>query len=279
MKIARVFPRRTRATPTDDLAFVGEPGLFPPEVDVVHISVAFTWDLPEAERLERVWRSIAPTKIGGPATGMRGEEFTPGMYLKPGYVITSRGCPNHCWFCSVPNREGNIRELPITNGCNILDDNFLACSQEHIFSVFDMLRRQNNPIQFTGGLEAARLKDWHIVQLSQIKPKQIFFAYDTEDDYEPLVYVGKELLRAGFTIASHALRCFVLIGYPRDTFDKAEQRLIRSIDAGFTPMAMLWRDDGGTTSLDWRKFQRRWAKPAIIHGNLLGGKREPHEKA
>jgi len=34
--IARVFPRRTRATPTDELAFIGEPGLFPPEVDAVH---------------------------------------------------------------------------------------------------------------------------------------------------------------------------------------------------------------------------------------------------
>ncbi len=32
-RIARVFVRRTRATPDDELAFVGRPGLFPPEVD------------------------------------------------------------------------------------------------------------------------------------------------------------------------------------------------------------------------------------------------------
>ena len=44
MKIARVFPVRTKATPDDHLAFVDcDPGLFPPAVDEVHISVAFSW--------------------------------------------------------------------------------------------------------------------------------------------------------------------------------------------------------------------------------------------
>ena len=35
MKIARVFPRRTSATPDDDLAFVGDPPPSPPDVDEV----------------------------------------------------------------------------------------------------------------------------------------------------------------------------------------------------------------------------------------------------
>ena len=67
----------------------------------------------------------------------------PGMYLKKGYVITSRGCPNRCWFCSVPRREGGrLRELPITEGNIVLDDNLLACSRQHIEAVFEMLGRQ-----------------------------------------------------------------------------------------------------------------------------------------
>ena len=122
-KIARVFPRRTNASPKDALAFFDVPGMFPVEVDEVHISVAFTWDIPRAERLAKTWEKMAPVKLGGPALGAAGEDFTPGMYLKPGYVITSRGCPNRCWFCSVPKREGSLRELPITEGNNVLDDN------------------------------------------------------------------------------------------------------------------------------------------------------------
>ena len=84
MKIARVFPRRTKATPTDELAFTEPPGLFPPEVDAVHVSVAFTWDLPRAEMLAKEWERVAPVNIGGPATGSRGGDFTPGMYMKKG---------------------------------------------------------------------------------------------------------------------------------------------------------------------------------------------------
>jgi hypothetical protein len=262
--IARVFPRRTKATPVDDLVFFDGPGLFPPKVDEVHVSVTFSWDIARAEWLAKQWDAIAPVKIGGPAVGTRGDDFIPGRYLKHGYVITSRGCPNSCWFCDVWKRDGGIRELPIMNGRNVLDDNLLACSEEHIRKVFSMLRPKK-AVEFTGGLEAAKLKDWHVELLREIRPKQMFFAYDTEDDYEPLVEAGRKLFAAGWTIASKTLRAYVLIGYKRDTFKNAEDRLKKTIEAGFVPMAMLWRERTGETDPEWRRFQRRWARPAMIN--------------
>jgi hypothetical protein len=233
MIIARVFPRRTNATPVDDLAFIGSPDLFSRtiEVDRVHVSVTFVWDLPEAEKLYRQWRPIAPTDIGGPATGQAGEHFTPGRYLKKGYVITSRGCPNRCWFCSVPKREGPLRELPVTEGWNVLDDNLLACSDSHIKAVFAMLARQTQRVLLTGGLEAARLKLWHVQALKKIKPKELFFAYDGPEDREPLFAAGRMLLSNGFTRESHALRAYVLIGYHHDTLEQAEHRLYETMEA------------------------------------------------
>lgn len=64
MRIARVFPRRTAATPTDELAFVNcnPPILAMPEVDEVHVSVAFTWDMPRAERLAPEWEMVGLPK-------------------------------------------------------------------------------------------------------------------------------------------------------------------------------------------------------------------------
>jgi len=263
--IARVFPRKTNATPIDDLSFIGEPyTLFPPEVDEIHISVTFTWDIPEAERLAKEWKIIAPVKIGGPAIGMRGEAFEPGKYLKPGYVITSRGCNNRCWFCSVWRREGGIRELPITEGFNILDDNLLACSDSHIKAVFKMLSRQKERIEFTGGLEAALLKEWHVIELQKLRLKQMFFSYDGMGDLVPLIEAGKLLNRYGFALNTHKARCYVLIGYPKDTFEKAETRLYETINASFMPMAMLYKDNKGIVRDDWRKFQREWARPHIV---------------
>lgn len=263
--ICRVFPRRTRATPTDAYAFVGEPPIFlPPDIEAVHVSVTWTWDLPEAERLAKAWAHVAPVTIGGPATGMRGEEFTPGLYVANGYTITSRGCPNKCWFCSVWKRDGNIRELPIRDGWNILDDNLLACSETHIRAVFAMLKRQARRAEFTGGLEAKALKPWHVDLLADLKPKQQFYAYDTPDDYEPLRAAAKMLHEAGFTARSKSLRCYVLIGWPKDTMDAAESRLRQVVGLGMCPMAMLWRDAKGKANDDWRRFQRSWARPAMI---------------
>ncbi len=266
MRIIRVFPRKTNATPVDNLVRIGtEPGLFD-EADEVHVSCTFTWDLPMAEKLSKAWSCVAPVRIGGPATGEAGGEFVPGRYVKQGYVLTSRGCPNNCWFCSVPKREGSIRELPITEGWNLLDDNLLACSQQHQQQVFAMLKRnkKNGPVQFTGGLEAKRLEQWHVDALRDLRPKQMFFAYDTPDDLEPLQRAGEMLLNAGFTTASHCLRAYVLCGWGKDTFEAADKRMRETVAAGFMPMAMLYRDKSGHRKQEWMRWQRQWARPALI---------------
>jgi hypothetical protein len=98
----------------------------------------------------------------------------------------------------------------------------------------------------------------------------MFWAYDPGDAFETLEYAARRMLAAGFTRASHRLRVYVLIGYPKDTFDAAEGRLNQMIGIGLTPMAMLWRPETPSQekwqpSSEWRMFQRRWARPAIIH--------------
>ena len=269
MNLARVFPRRTTATPDDELAFTSPPPKSRPEIDEVHVSVSFTYDMDKAEQLAEAWAKTGlPVRIGGPATGETGGEFIPGRYLKKGYIITSRGCDNHCWFCCVPKREGGLRELPIKEGWNVLDDNLLSCSETHIRGVFEMLKRQpENPI-FTGGLEARLLQAWHVDLLRDVKAKRIYFAYDTPDDYEPLVHAGKILRDGGVTKSSRKAYCYVLIGYEGDTMEKAEKRLRDAWAAGFFPFAMLYRNERGEVRKEWKQFQRLWVRPAIINQKL-----------
>jgi len=267
-RIARVFPRKTAASPIDELAFFGPPPENPPDVDEVHVSCVFTYDRDKAESLADMWAPIATVKVGGPAYDDHGGEFVPGRYVAPGYVMTSRGCPNRCWFCSTWKREGGIRELKITEGHNILDSNLLACSDEHVRKVFEMLGRQKHAAKFTGGLEAARLRWWHVSALWALKPrpKPIYCAYDTPDDLAPLQKAGEMFREADFT-RSH-LRCYVLIGHPKDTVVKAQARLVEAWRAGFLPMAMLWRDQSGKTDPEWDDFQRVWARPAITRAEI-----------
>ena len=96
LKIARVFPRKTNASPVDDMAFFGPPPEGGVDVDSVHISVVYSYDIAKSKILADAWGKVAPVEIGGPAIGDRGDEFVPGMYVRKGYVITSRGCPNRC---------------------------------------------------------------------------------------------------------------------------------------------------------------------------------------
>lgn len=107
-------------SPTDPLAFFGAPTLdaIAAEPDEVHISVTFSWDLEKTDELFYQWEMLGvPVEVGGPAFGDRmSETFTPGMYLKEGMTITSRGCPKDCWFCDVGKCangrviDANIRE-------------------------------------------------------------------------------------------------------------------------------------------------------------------------
>jgi hypothetical protein len=269
--LARVFPRRTNATPDDEYAFVGDPPLFLPDnISEVYVSAVFSWDLPEAERLARAWGRIAPVKIGGPATGMRGEEFVPGKFVKTGYTITSRGCDRACWFCSAQKREGPVRELPVREGWNCLDDNLMACSEFHIREVFQMLEGQKklgHRTFFTGGLEAARIREWHVELLKKLRPKEIFFGCDDDRKYHHLREAVKLFKEADY-FSHNTLRAYVLIGYANDTPEDAERRLRRVKDLGVCPMAMLYRDMSGSIiqpEKDWKRFQRLWTRPALIY--------------
>jgi len=285
--IIRVFPRRTNATPNDSLAFVGLP---PPDTTKykqltlenynspapdwrnckeVHVSVAFTFDIPKPEQLAEGWHKAGFTvKLGGPAFNTPSGDFVAGMYLKQGYTITSRGCNNKCWFCKVPNFEGSLRELPIQAGHNILDSNILACSENHIKAVFEMLKSQPEKPIFTGGLESRLLKPWHVDLLRVSKTKRMYFAYDTPDDLEPLIHAGKLLRDGGITKASNRARCYVLIGYPNDTMEQAEKRLFDTWRAGFFPYGMLFRNEKGEVQDDWKQFQRLWVRPQIVYSKL-----------
>lgn len=108
---------------------------------------------------------------------------------------------------------------------------------------------------------------WHCDLLREVNAERMYFAYDTADDYEPLVQAGKMLREAGIT-NNHTTYCYNLIGYKGDTFEKAEKRLIDTIKAGFMPFTMFYKDEQGHEDKEWRKFQREWCRPAIVGSKM-----------
>jgi len=262
----RVFPKRTKWTPTDELAFIGDPGLFLPEEQPVKISCTFTWDISECERLYRAWSVYySDVELGGPAFGDVGDEFVPGRFIKNGVVFTSRGCPKDCPWCFVQKREGQIRELPIAQGYIIQDNNLLACSMQHVSNVFDMLRTQKHSAVFMG-LDAEFLTLNHVILLNSVKVDRMFFAYDHNGSTYHIEKAGEMLSNYN----RDKKRCYVLVGYyPEDTVAKAEARLLKIWQLGFMPYVMFYRSDNMKSTKKtkaWQDLTRIFSRPAIMRG-------------
>lgn len=265
--IIRVFARRTKWTPTDDLAFYDEPPMFELPDLPVYVSVTFTWDRSRGERLARAWRRCCePVFLSGPAfEHFPSYDFIPGRFIKPGVTFTSRGCPKNCPWCLVPRREGELREIPIQPGHIVQDNNLLACGRPRIEAVFDMLRRQKKGIKFSGGLDIDYLRTWHVALLKTIKVAELWVACDTEAAMEKLDKAAD--LLSDFPIEKK--RCYVLCGFQADYPAAAEKRLEAVYKKGFLPFAQLYRgpplcaSDARHRREDWNELIRKWSRPAI----------------
>lgn len=261
-KIIRVFPRRTKWTPTDKLSFIGWPPLFRPPDLPVKISCVFTWDIPVCKSLLRAWSDYySDCSLGGPAFDDPGESFSPGEFIKEGVVFTSRGCIRKCPLCFVPRREGRIRELEITPGWIIQDNNLLACSEKHIRAVFDMLREQKRGITFSGGLDVRLVKDWHRSLFDSIKIKELFFACDKVDRIKDL----KKVAGIFDGIPPRKRRCYAMIGFNGESILDAEKRLEEIYSLGFYPFAALYqKSEKKEYSKEWRALVEKWSRPAAF---------------
>jgi hypothetical protein len=265
MRVVRVFPRKTKWTPTDDFAFIGDPPILDrPEDQPILISCTFTWDIFEAKRLFNAWSAFyRDVKIGGPAFGDPGDNFEPGLFLKHGITITSRGCPKNCPWCMVPNREGHIRECKIKPGHIVQDNNLLACSIEHVRTVFEMLRKQNRAIYFKGGLDTDFITDEHIDLLKSIKIGEMWFACDYPGAEKSL----EKIAHAFSGMSRRKLKCYTMIGFNGESKKAARKRIKAVYDMGFEPFAALYQSPDHNKNIydaEWRKIAKMFSRPAAM---------------
>jgi len=273
MTTIRVFPRHTKFTPTDSLAFVGSPPELRPEADKVDISVTFTWDIPQGFDLMREWQQYYPVvSIGGPAFSSPNGSFEPGCYIKEGVTFTTRGCNNQCPWCFVPEREGRLTTIEVQPGHIIQDNNLLQANWQHIEQVFEMLKKQKRAAVFSGGLDSRLITDKVADALKGLRIQEVFLAADTKAALRPLEKAVSKLsfLRSQTEIEkgepARKLRCYVLIGYGGETFEQATARLERVWEIGCLPFAQLYQPLNRWIDYptEWRRLARTWSRPAAM---------------
>lgn len=269
MRILRVFPTRTSYTPTDELAFCGPPPMpaFIPEHDEVHISCTFTWDMDKAEDLAFQWEGATnkPVKIGGPAYHSPCEDFTPWLYVREGIIFTSRGCNNNCPWCGVRQMEGKLRELPITPGNIIQDNNFLQCSRHHKDKVFEMLRSQRG-ICFRGGLETDLIDDHFVSNITSLRIAELWLACDTNAQLPRFKAACKKLTDAGFK--RDQIRCYSLIGHDMEAEEARNREIWIAGAMPFSQLEMDFSRERTKYNKDWMAFQRQWQRPAAMRAHM-----------
>ena len=270
--IIRVFPKRTKLTPDDDLVFVGmPPGLLLPPHDEVHVSCTFTWDKAACEDLQKQWEMFTdkPVLLGGPAYNSPCIDFVPGRYVKTGVIFTSRGCNNNCPFCFVPDREGFLRELPVFAGNIVQDNNFLQTSREHQEKVFAMLKTQSK-ICFKGGLQNDLIDTRFIEAIKGLRIAELWLACDSANAIPGFTDAAAKLVKAGYN--HEKIKCYALIG---DDMDENENRLQTIYKAGAMPFAMLYQPPNAKEKkkygTEWRKFQAMWCRPAATIAHVERG--------
>ena len=267
--ILRVFPERTTLTPNDEYVRVGSPELNDPmsEVSEVHVSCLFTWMKDKAESLAVEYGRIyqCPVKIGGVAYKSPAYDFEPGKYIHNSVLFFSRGCPNNCLWCLVPDIEGRkIIELePRGDGNIIQDNNIMAVSKHHFRKVCGFLKGKKG-ICFKGGIDVGLMTDWHIDLMRGLHIAELWLACDADSEIKPTVKMIRKLSKAGFS--QKKIRVYCLIGHS-GTLEQNESRCREVFLSGGLPFAMLFRDTNGeakTWDVKWRAMQRRWCRPAIM---------------
>lgn len=112
----------------------------------------------------------------------------PNLTENTAYGYLTRGCPRHCDFCIVGDKEG-LRSIKVAElsefwdgqrYIKLLDPNMLAC-REHM----DLLRQlieSGAYVDFTQGLDIRLTNEENITAINHLKLKEIHFAWDNPRD-------------------------------------------------------------------------------------------------
>ena len=180
------------------------------------------------------------------------------------YGFLTRGCPRHCDFCIVGDKEG-LRSLKVADlsefwrdqkNIVLLDPNILACRQR--MDLLDQLIDSRAFVDFSQGLDIRLTTEAVAEKLNQIRVKRLHFAWDNADqDLTPFF--------KRFTTAYNRKSCSEKIVYVLTNFNSSmEQNLYRIYtlrDLGYDPYVMIY--DKPNASKEIRDLQR-WVNNRFI---------------
>ena len=178
-----------------------------------------------------------------------------------GYGFLTRGCPNKCKWCVVPQKEGPVHKyMDIDDIAKekkkviLMDNNILSID----YGIEQLIKISNMDIRvdFNQGLDARLVNEYNAKILANIKwIRYIRFGCDTPKQVEECINASNLLFRNGYN-RKIFLYC-LLIGDINECYDRVNR--FRN-DERFVPFAQPYRDINlhKTEIPMWQKDMAHW---------------------
>jgi hypothetical protein len=144
------------------------------------------------------------------------------------FGFTTRGCPRRCWFCVVPQKEGDIHVVGDiydfwdrnSRKIVILDNNILTLP-DHFLKIAHQIKINNLHVDFNQGLDMRLLTPALIKALQGLRRKQYRFSWDGNEDRTDLLKKIHRWFGRAFI--------YVLVGHLPFERDLEKLNIIKSI--------------------------------------------------
>ena len=180
------------------------------------------------------------------------------------YGFLTRGCPRHCDFCIVGDKEG-LRSTKVADlsefwrgqkNIVLLDPNILACKDR--MELLDQLVASKAIVDFSQGLDIRLTTEEVAKKLSKIRVKRLHFAWDNAD--QDLTPYFKRFTEAYSRKSSSGKVVYVLTNF-NSTMEQNLYRIYTLRDLGYDPYVMVF--DKPNAPREIRDLQR-WVNNRFI---------------
>ncbi len=186
------------------------------------------------------------------------------------YGFLTRGCPRHCPFCIVGDKEGlvsrKVADLQeFWNGqkfIKLLDPNLLACT-DHM-NLLEQLANSGAKVDFTQGLDARKLTRANIDLINNITIERVHFAWDDPRDRK-IPTALKIFLNHTKVKEVKRRTVYVLTNY-WSTHEEDLYRVYWLRDNGYDPYVMIYDKPNAPTIT---RYLQRWVNNKKIFRTVL----------
>ena len=242
------------------------------QYDRLYAACVFTWNSHIADMLDA--RGVY---VAGTGTKSKNELKPEVEHIMPDYSLygsggvdtaygfLTRGCPRHCPFCIVGDKEGLISRKvadlsEFWNGqkhINLLDPNLLACDDHE--NLLTQLIQSRAKVNFSQGLDARKLTRENIELINQIKIERVHFAWDNPKDKS--VPAALKIFLKHTTIKEQKRRTVYVLTNYWSTHEEDLYRIYWLRDNGFDPYVMIYDKEHAPRKT---RLLQRWCNNRLI---------------